>query len=69
MSNRQNFDSVTYYCAWSYKLASVYLAFDYFLSIRSSLLCSDFSKVFIDSLMLELGHALVQNKERDLDFR
>lgn len=70
MSNQYNFDSVTYYCAWSYKLASVYLDFDYLLSIRSSLLYSDFSKVFIDILMLALGHALlVQNKGRDLDFR
>ena len=69
LSNMQNFGSHTSYRTWSYKLASVYLAFDCLQSIRSSLLCSGFSKVFIDILMLELGHALEQNKGRDLDFR
>lgn len=67
--NLQNSVLGTCYCTWSYQLASEYLAFDYLLSVRSSSLCSGFSKVFIDILTLELGHILVQNKRRDLDFR
>lgn len=66
---RKFFYSDMHDCAWSYKPASAYLAFDYLLSIGNSLLCSDVSKVFTDILMLELGQALVQNKGRDLDFR
>lgn len=65
LSNLQNFGSGTYYGTCSYKLASVYLAFDYLQSIRSSLLCSGFSNVFTEILMLELGHSLIQNKGRD----
>lgn len=67
--NLQNSVSCTYSCMWRYKPASEYLVFDYLLSIRSSHLGSGFTKAFIDILMLELGHTLVQNKRRDLDFR
>lgn len=65
-SNWKNFGSGPNYCTQSYKHQCT---FDYLQSIRSSLFCSGFSKVFIDILILELGHALIQNKGRALDFR
>ena len=65
-SNWKKFGSGPNYRTRSYKHQ---WTFDYLQSIGSSLLCSGFSKVFIDILMLELGHALIQNKGRALDFR
>lgn len=49
--NLQNSDLGTSFCTWRYKLASVCLAFDYLWSIRSFLVVSGFSKVFIDILV------------------
>lgn len=64
-SNWKNCGSGLSYSTQSYKHQCTFAILQ---SVRSSLLCSGFSKVFTD-IMLELGHALIQNKGRALDFR
>ena len=61
-SNWKNYGSGLSYSTQSSKHQCT---FDILQLMRSSLLCSGFSKVFID-IMLELGHALIQNKGRAL---